>query len=265
MERRNTLNVVVTGQLRCGASVIQTSLMSCVAAVCYPELLHPQDRVRQRLHAEAFGPSPEGMPLHFTPGHLSAEQYLNQRVFDQVPDEQMLVGVKIPYPHIDCWSLWEYLHDNCQAGDFAVIHVLRNPLACYVSLKQAEASGRWYQMYHETEADVPGPVHLDVRELTTFCRTHSAHEAKLRQTIDDLVELDYKELFLNYQATMQGVFAYLETSPCPGCEGCPCVRITPGVRRLKNRGIRERVINFAEAREKAPHDVQVHFDADNLF
>lgn len=268
MDRGRLLNVVVTGQVRCGASVIQTSLQSCPTALCHPELLHPSSAVRKRLHEESFGPSPEHMPLHLVRKEISAEQYLNGRVFDRPYAEEQVVGVKAPYPHLEHWKLWEYLHERCQEGDFAVIHVLRNPLACFVSLKQAEQSGRWYSRVNEPITDYyPAPVTVNPQEFATFCREHLAHEAKLRQMVDDRLEISYLELFFSYQEVMREIFRYLEMPFCghPHCDRHFCRKVSPGVHRMRNRDMRERISNFEQARQQAPGDVRQYFEAADLF
>lgn len=267
MDRVLTLNLIITGQSRCGASVLQTALDRCAAVACHAELLHPSERTRKQFHENYFGPSPEGVDLHFKPEDLSAEQYLNERVFDRPGHGETVVGVKLPYPHLERWKLWEYLHDRCQDGDFATLHLRRNPLACYVSAKQAEQTGVWYQFLGDELDYQPDPIDIDPKEFTDFCREHLAHEARLRQMVDDRLDIEYQELFLNYDFVMRGVFAYLGVGGCCGQTGphLPCDRVRPAVRRLRNRNIRDRVLNFTSARARVPRDVRLYFDSPDLF
>jgi hypothetical protein len=258
MEPSRTLNFIVTGQLRCGASVVQTSICLHPSAHCHADLLHADEEVRQQRHYGYFGAPPDGVPLHFVPRLLSAEQYLTSRIFDRPENGERAVGVWLPYMALATYDLWEYLHDRCCDGDFALIQVNRNPLACYVSWKQAEKHGWWYQLPDSAApTDVPDPIDFDPREFADFCRQHLAHEAKVRQFCDDRLEIDYQELFLNYHEVMAGVFSYLDLPPYP--------RVQAGVRRLRNRRIRERIYNFAAARLSVSGDLRRYFDARDLF
>lgn len=254
------LNCMVVGQLRAGTSVLQTSINMHSKAMCHGDVLHPDLAVRRKLYEDYFGPDPsEDTPGWYVLGGLvSPEQYLTARIFDHPLYQEQVIGATVPYPRLHEHVLWEYCHERCLEGDFCVIHVRRNPIACYVSLMQAEQTGVWSQLINDrTVIESPHPVRLDPRELTTFCRWHAAHEGKIAMLCDDRLEINYLELITNYPKVMEGVFAYLELSPLPG--------VRPGVRRLKNRSLRDRVLNFEAARREVPSDVRMFFDADDLF
>lgn len=257
---RRVLNFIVAGQVRCGASVLQTSIDMHPKATCYGELLHPSVKVRERLHKLYFGPTRSGtVPEWCEPGGwVSPEQYLTTRVFDHPASYEDAVGIKLLYPHIQNSDLWEYCHDCCNQGDFCVIHLYRNPLACYISLKQAKQTGVWAEDINaRTQVSRPAPIDPNIDELTTFCRWHMAHAAKLRQQCDDRLEISYHELIVNYRKVMTYVFEYLDL---PRLDD-----VHPGVRRLKNRSIRDRLFDFTKTRSEVPADVRVHFDAEDLF
>ncbi len=257
---RRVLNFVVTGQVRAGTSVLQTSIDMHPSALCYGELLHPNVKVREELHKLYFGPArANSMPEWYTHGGwISPEQYLATRVFDHPASYETSVGVKLLYPHLQTFDLWEYCHDRCNAGDFCVIHIRRNPVACYVSLKQAEQTGVWAEdVNSRTRLERPLPIDPDIHELTKFCRWHAAHEAKLRQMCDDRLEIEYRELIVDYRRVMAAVFAYLDLPALPG--------VHPGVRRLKNHALRERFFSFDKTRREVPTDIRPYFDADDLF
>jgi hypothetical protein len=125
-------------------------------------------------------------------------------------------------------------------------------------MKQAEQSGVWSQSIDDrTFIETPSPVNIDVPELTQFCRDHMAYEGKLRQMCDDRLEIEYRDLIIDYGRVMAEVFSYLNLPDFP--------RVRPGIRRLKNCGLRDRVFNFQAARERCPRDVQEFFDAADLF
>lgn len=252
------LNFVVTGQVRCGASVIQSSVNSHPKAVCHTDLLHPEAKQRKEAHEGYFGEQAIGdIPDWWSPLLISPEQYLTTRVFDKPKFGEQAIGLKLLYPEMRRHELWDYFENWCRVGDFCLIHVTRNPLACYVSMKQAEKSGVWHCDVNQGTTVVPPPVYVEVEELIWFCRWHAASQNKVRAIFKDRLEITYKELFLNYRHVMTEVFRFLELDAYPA--------VTPGVRRLKNRGIRDRVLNYTEARLDSPADIKPFFDAPDLF
>lgn len=258
-EGQDVLNFVVTGQCRCGASVIQTSVQAHSQATCHADLLHQDEDVRRELHEGYFGTSrATDFPEYYVPGMTNPERYLTSRVFDNPLQGERVIGVKLLYPQLVACDLWEYLHERSLEGDFTVIHVLRNPVACYVSWKQAEQTGVFQQSINDQQSfECPLPVDLDPLALTEFVRWHEAHEERIRRYVDDRLEIRYQELFLDYHNVMSHVFRFLELPPFSD--------VTPGVRRLKNRNMRERIANFYTVRLSVPADVRAYFDAEDLF
>ena len=252
------LNFIVTGQLRSGANVVSTSINAHPQAVCHGDLLHSSEDVRRDVHETYFGTRQSEVPDWFDSRYMSPEQYLTTRVFDHPLREEKVVGTKLLYPHLQANMLWDHLRERCLQGDFVVIHVKRNPLACYISMKQA-AKGPSYvtKVTAGLEFEVPPTVSIDPKEFTEFCRWHAAHEARVAQLYDDRLEIDYRELCINYREVMKEVFDFLELPPCAD--------VRPGMERLKNRNIRERVYNFTYSRDQMPHDVRAFFDDKNLF
>ena len=252
------LNFVITGQRRCGANILHTSINCHPDAVCHGDLLHPDFSVRRSAHEDYFGPTPEDVPGWCDPKIISPEQYLTTRVFDHAVRGEKAIGIRAMYQQLSDNTLWEYCSDRCREGDFTVIHVHRNPLACYVSIKQAEQTGQWSASVHDClNLETPPSISIDMVELQEFCRQHEANEARMRALFDDRLELDYRELFINYRHVMEEVFKFLELPPHPG--------VSPGTRRLKNRSIRERIFNFDTAQKQAPYDVKPYFNAPDLF
>lgn len=254
-----TLNFILAGQARCGGTLLQTSINAHPEAVCHGDLLHEVEAVRQTNHEGYFGPPPDPQsPTYFNSRILSPEHYLSTRIFDNPLWEEAAVGVKLLYQQLYAYDLWDYCQSRCRAGDFCLIHVTRNPVACFVSLQQAKQSGVWTQDFNDRSMlPQPDPVWLVAKDLTAFCRAHTAHEAKLRQFCDDRLEISYRELFLNYREVMEGVFRFLSLTPY--------YQVTPGTRRLKNRLIPDRISNFERVRAEVPQDVRDFFDADDLF
>jgi len=252
-----SLNFVVTGQVRCGASVVQTSVNTHPEATCHGDLLHHDDATRKKTHETYFGPPTAAWPEHCD-HESNPEQYLSTQIFDNPLKGERVIGTKILLPHICRLDLWEYLGDRCRDGDFCLILVRRNPLACYVSCKQAQQSGIYHRAINDhLRMDCPSPVDIDADELVRFVRSHRAAEERIRAFCDDRLEIDYREIFLDYHRVMEEIFRFLELPPYP--------HVTPGVRRLKNLDMRQRIANFAAARLRVDEDMRDLFDAHDLF
>ena len=244
------LNHLLVGQERCGYSVVQSSISAHPDAVCLAGLLEEDEKLRKANCEWYFGKSHADAPQWYAPDVMSAEQYLTTRVFDHPRYREKTVGVTISYADMQRMMLWEYMRERTMAGDFVVIHVRRNPIACFVSQKQkglAEA----IQPY------CPSPVSLDAKELIEFCRQHDTAQTRIENLYDDRLEIDYRELFLNYNEVMAAVFDFLELDPYPN--------VRPSSVRLLNKRIKDRISNWDELYRKAPYDVKLHFDDKYLF
>lgn len=252
---------LVTGQERCGASVVQTALAAHPYAYCHGELLHPSDRERRRAHEAYFGPEadPASLPdycAQVQPDRARAnpERYLHGRVFPSALCGERALGVKLPYPHIRRSDLWEYLEEAAREG-LAAVHVARNPLACFVSARQAEQTRVLGWRAGEPEPRRrPVAVHLDVDEFVAYARLHEADARRVDRLCPDAVRVRYADLVQRPDAALARVFAFLELPACRAAR--------PAYRRLPNRDLRRRVANFEQARARVPAGMRHYFEAD---
>ena len=252
------LNFVVVGEIRSGTSLVQTTLSSRPDAVCHGDLFHPDLAVRRREHESYFGPSPAGAPQWFDGENISPWQYINQHVLDRPRRKERSVGLRLLYPIVRHWELFELFHERCQEGDFCLVHVLRNPLACFISLKQAEQSGVWRERFTDPVAPCPSPASLEIPDLVDFCRKHLALRQRIRTSCDDVLEISYRDLHMNYTTSMKRVYEFLEL-PIVGRVGLP------GYRRLRNRTLPERVYNWSALKREVPSDIRGLFEDEDLF
>ena len=105
---KQVLNFIVTGQLRCGASVIQTSITSHPKAVCHGDLLHSDEAVRRAAHEAYFDRcESERITEWCCPQltDLSPEQYLTSRIFDRPRYDEQAIGMRMLYPHLQHFDM----------------------------------------------------------------------------------------------------------------------------------------------------------------
>jgi hypothetical protein len=244
-----TLNYVLVGDYHSGYGLLQNSLAVHPQMICHGELLHKDEKVRQAEHEAYFGPSGR-LADHFIPTQLSVEQYLNNKIFDNTLCREKAVGVKLNYECIRDYDLWEYLDQKTRKGDFCLLNVERNPVACFVAWKYSQGKDRLSRTRH-------APVFVEPQELTKFVRDHLATVAKLRQLGTDRLDIKYTELLLDFRGVLQKVCNFLEISYSHAC--------IPNQKRVKRQNVRDRVANWANLQFTVPGDVQEFLKDPMLF
>lgn len=251
-------NYVLAGSVRAGTSAVASSVNNYGGAVCHIGLFDKNPEVRKRVHEDYFGEAEEGAPEHYVDGLTNPWQYVNSRVLDNPQRGEKAVGVSLTYDTLNRFDLYDLLHERGRQGDFSVVHVVRNPVACFVSLKQAEQSGQWGRTWNSTAAPcMPSPVRLVPEELVAFCATHETVCAKVRAACEDRLEIQYRDLCERFQDVMAEVFEFLELPPKP-------VLAKPTYRRMKNRPLLDRVTNWAEVRLEVSTHIRRLMESDDF-
>lgn len=256
--RTRCLNFVVTGNVRSGAYVLQTTISNRTGAICHGNLLHPDKDIRREAHESYFGVGTPGKIPEWFNAEISPWHYLSHTVFDNPRAGEHSIGIRLSYSDIETWELCELVERRCREGDFCLIHVRRNPIACFVSLKQAEASKRWCRSLNDRRTSYVGAIVADPAELVEFCRKHMAMERRISAACDDRLDVEYGDLVFDFQRTMRRVLDFVELP-------CDPPLITPGCLRIRiNRDMPDRLMNAKELRKKLPSDVAALLDASNF-
>lgn len=250
------INFVLAGNVRSGTSAIQSSLSQVPGIICHGDLLYHNgdpdhsDAVRRMAHESYFGPSadPKRLPEWCKVGEGNPCRYLNEQVWDRPQAGEKAIGVRLDYQTLDGYDLYDLLSERCRVGDFCLLHVFRNPVACFVSLLQAQRSRVWSRSINDPpQANPPPPVRVDPDELLTFCRQHEKYRRRLAEACPDALAINYHDVVYDFPATMARILAFLER---------PGVAPGPTCRRLRNYDFRKRVLNFAELRATAVKEVR---------
>jgi hypothetical protein len=252
------LNFCVVGELRSGSSIVASALNKINDITCHLDLMHDDVRVRRAAHEDYFGSDANAPFLaHFQAGH-NPYQYLNHRVFDNARNGERMVGLRMPYSQIRKLELCDLFEDKYREGDFCLIHVVRNPVACFLSLKQATRTRIWGRTKNDRDSgNLPAPVSVDPVELTRFCRDHAATRYRLKTACGDLCEVTYRSLFVDPLKVMEKVHSFLEIEDI--------LPASSDFVRLRNRPIRDRIANLCSLRNNVPRDVLELIDDTNLF
>lgn len=258
---RRVVNFMVVGDVRSGTRVVASAAGNRPGAVCHIDLFHDDESVRRAAHEDYFGQcvGSQRPPEWFVPGEVSPHQYVGRAVLDNPLRGEQAVGLRVLYPVLRRLELYDYVEERCREGDFCVVHVRRNPVACLVSRRQAEQSGVWWRGGNDyPQTSSPVAVRLDPAEVVEFCRAHMATAGKVSAACDDTLDVAYHDLFRDFQAVMRRVFDFLELpdSEEPAVASC---------RRLRNRTIHERVSNWEALCREVPQEVRTLLDAEDLF
>jgi len=248
-ENPSTLNYVLAGNHHSGYGMLQSALAAHPRMICHGEILHADESVRKEEHEAYFGPSGR-LADHFMPTQISVEQYLNNKIFDNTLFNEKSVGVKLNYDCIRNYDLWEYLDQKTRRGDFCILHVERNPVACFVAWKHQQ--GRDGLARNKT-----APIYADPTELTQFVRDHLATVAKLEQLCTDRLAIKYHELLLDFRGVLHKVFKFLEIKFSPAC--------IPNQRQVRRQSVRSRVANWTALQFEVPNDVRELLKDPKLF
>lgn len=246
------LNFMLIGNLHSGYGLLQASLAAHPEIVCHGDLLHNEDKIRKIEHSLYFGEAGKTND-HFDPTHLSVEQYFNNKIFDNTLHGERAVGVKVNYEHLRYYDLWDYTDQQCRRGDFCLVHVVRNPVACYVAWKQRGTSSSGGNCNSER---LP-PICVEVTKLTQFVREHTAAMSKVNRLCSDRAVINYHELLLDFRGVLENLLQFLELKFSPAC--------LPNQKRVQRRDLRSRVMNWTELQSSAPHDVLEHMNSPTLF
>ena len=238
-----TLNFIVVGNRKCGHSLLQASLSAHPEIICHGDVLHADETVRKREHEEYFGSSGK-VPDWYIPSYLSMEQYLNNKIFDNTMFGEKAVGVKADYTQFVDQDLWDYTISKCRQGDFCLVHVNRNPVACFVELMIA---GEWSQPDAIMKASRHSVI-IDAEMLTGFVRDHLANSLKVERLCEDRAVIPYHELLLDFRGTLEKLFEYFGIRYSSAC--------IPNFNGIEQRAVRSVVSNWSQLLREVPSDVR---------
>lgn len=250
-----TLNYMIVGSRFSGHDLLQSSLSAHPQMVCHGDLLHHDEQIRKEEHEDYFGDSGK-VPDWYLPRQISVEQYLNNKIFDNTLFGEKAVGVRLDYNHFVENDLWDYADQRCRQGDFCLLHVSRNPVACFVELQASvKTSGLGVSL------PLPGMLnsstHLDAKELTTYVRDYLAHEIKVNRLCSDRAVIPYHELLLDFKGTLKQVCDFLGVQYSSAC--------IPNRKRLKLQDMRSRIGNWSQLQSELPLDVKDVLNSPTLF
>jgi hypothetical protein len=251
-EQPEILNFMVVGNCHSGHDILQASLSAHPAMVCHGDLLHKEQKVRRSRHEDYFGESGK-VPDWYQPREISVEHYLSNKIFDNSLHGEKAIGVRLDYDNFVVNDLWDYADQRCRQGDFCILHVSRNPVACFVDMQQAKGcQGTDGLPFMSARSICPEPT-----ELTRFVRDHMANEIKINRLCGDRVVISYHELLLDFKGSLRQIFKFLELPYSSAC--------IPNHKRINVGDIRRRIGNWTQLQAELPLDVRVVLESPTLF
>jgi LPS sulfotransferase NodH len=227
---------VILGHPRSGSTLLVQSLRAYEGILAYGELFQDEPDARRR----AF----RGAHVYYETDADGAA-FLSDTIFHDDGDaDTVAVGFKLFYTQArarGARSAWRYLLGRT---DLCVIHLTRdNLLDAFVSLREAEASGRWHVGLGETPP-AGAAIHVDPGDCLRFLDCVSAHRAWVRRAFQShaLLELSYeRHLAADFDRTMAQVQGFLGVPPKP----------LPILSRKQSSGpLETRVSNYHELKDR---------------
>lgn len=217
MTDKEGLRYVVVGESRSGMIAVADVLNNHRQATCFIDLFERKAETRKKAHESYFGESCASLaPGWFCLGDEQLENglYTNPREYIYrvlTNGDANVVGLCVPYKLVYRYELCELFAELAAVGDFCMLHVIRNPLECLVSLLQAEQTGVWRSTQVKSSKNL---IHMPVQPLATeveqFIEQHLFVRDKLSKCMTDGVEIHYPDLQVLFQAVCRRLFEFLE-------------------------------------------------------
>jgi len=201
---------IVVATLRTGSTLFHRAIHQHPQAACLGEVLSPKEETRARVHHLHFGDadylaSPSGK-------YLDAVDYLDRKLWPNAGDQEAY-GVKLLYSMLDWWKLWEYFE---VPRGLKIVHLMRNPVASFISWKQARQTDVWHHWTLKEKrlpAEGRDPLYIDPEELFKHIAYLGAAVHRARGLPGEHLEISYADLVRQFQPTMDRVFEFLGVEP----------------------------------------------------
>ena len=146
------------------------------------------------------------------------------------------MGIKCLRP--DELALWPLLAER----DVKTILLIRNPISCMVSHRQAGQDQRWHREPRQRPKRA-APVVLPVAQAVKEIRNYEVGMRRVRETAHDMLEVSYEDIAGGFQQVLWRVSDFL---------GLAYVYRPPAMRKLRPGTVRDRIGNFSKLREELP-------------
>lgn len=219
----NILNCIAVSGSPTALSMLCDSLDELPDVCCHRGLLDKDHAVRRENHEKYFGES-QKLVDWCDNYEISAEQYLANKVFDRALHNERVIIAGMLYTDIQDADLWEFIASRSRIGDFCLIHLERNPLACY-----ADQQKFTYRIFSQLQEHS--------HKLKPYVHDHCRLRDKLNSICRDRVTFSFREFLLDYRRTCRRICRYL---------GLPQTPEYPAVPNITGRFV-QRSLEIAEA------------------
>ena len=156
---------VIISQLRTGSMLVKEMLHAHPQAMCFNEIFQEKQERRLRWHRHHFHDDDCFRSPVDRHGYGDPVDYLRLKLWP-VGEGVPALGFKLLYSQAKRWRIWEYLQES---HDIRIIHIVRNPIASYVSLCEARATNIWHSYFDNRDPLIPLlPRHLEPSDLLSF-------------------------------------------------------------------------------------------------
>ncbi|MCG5052742.1 MAG: sulfotransferase [Myxococcales bacterium] len=233
------VHFVLLGHPRSGSTLLLNALREHPGVQAFGEIFQDEPEERRSQLGGLFASYENGM---------DGAAYLRTHVFHARDDEDLLaIGFKLFYFQArekPAATAWQYLIDEPR---IRIVHLSRaQGVEAFVSLCEAEATGKWHVELDEPPAPTPTPVHVDPEACLAFLDKVQVHNAWVRQAFckHDVLDLSYERLVRDFSRSLSDVQTFLEL---------PCQSLPLLLRKQGTRPLHHRIANFEELRRRLRH------------
>ena len=191
--RKHPLNFLLVGVRGSGVRVLSDTINLHPDVHCFRSgLLDLDPRIRAEEMNRVFG---RFIDLQL----VSPEILLEHWIMQGLGIERDAIGIALYYDQMEQFGLWDWCSAMTNMGDFCVLQLCRNPLACLVSATQTPSRD-----------GLPTPVHVQPGQAAQWCAKVLECEARLRRCCPDRAEIEHVEFVLDPIGTMRKICWFLE-------------------------------------------------------
>lgn len=197
------IRFVIISQVRTGSMLIKEMLNAHTRAMCLNEIFQEKHERRLRWHRHHFHDDHCFLSLVEGHGYNDPADYLRFKLWP-LGEGVHALGFKLLYSQATRWRLWEYLQ---QYTDIGVIHIIRNPIASFVSLCEARATNLWHSYTDKRIRVVPlSPRHLEPSDVLSFIEETMRGRTMVAGLPNRKFLIRYGDLLRNLDRTIAKVY-----------------------------------------------------------
>ncbi len=238
------IRFVIISQVRTGSMLVKEMLDGHTGAMCLNEVFQEKQERRLRWHRHHFHDDDCLLSLVEGRGYNDPVDYLRLKLWP-LGKAVHAMGFKLLYLQATRWRLWEYLKVS---PNLAIIHIIRNPIASFVSLCEARASNVWHSYSAKHRPTIPlSPRHLELADVQKFIEETMRGRTLVAGLPNRTLLVRYGDLLRDLDRTIAQIYQFVDL----GYEQVPLP-----MTKTRTATVEQRIANLEQVRAHLPTEYQ---------